>query len=106
MRTPVRKFATNENVSLRFIYKEAAAGRLTLTKVGSRTFIDDVDAERWRALAPKVNGTVSDLVMKAAEQKLKELGQAVAEGLIDRRHAVARLAQVAQSAGLIINEAA
>jgi hypothetical protein len=106
MRTPVQKFAKNENVSLRFIYKEAAAGRLTLTKVGSRTFVDDVDADHWRALAPKVNGTAGDVVMKIAEQKLRELGQAVADGIVDRTHAVARLSHVAAVAGLIIHEAA
>ena len=32
MRTPIREFAKQENVGLSFIYGEARAGRLVLTK--------------------------------------------------------------------------
>jgi|HubBroStandDraft_1064217.scaffolds.fasta_scaffold1847708_1 hypothetical protein len=99
-RTPIRKFAEQQDVSIRFLYKEAAAGRLVLTKVGSRTFVDDTDGADWQALAPKVNGTAGDIVLKVAEQKLKEVGKAVAEGQIDRAHAVAHLAKAARLAGL------
>jgi hypothetical protein len=101
MRTPLKKFAENENVSIRFLYKEAVAKRLVLTKVGSRTFVDDADAERWRALAPKFDGTAGDRVMQVAVQKLEELGKAVSAGQIDRARAAARLAEVTQRAGLI-----
>ncbi len=100
MRTPIRKFADNESVSVRYLYKEAEAGRLVLTKVGSRTFVDDTDAEAWRALAPKFNGTVGDRILQVAVKNLKELGKAVAEGLIDRAHASARLAETVRSVGL------
>jgi hypothetical protein len=100
MRTPIRKFAQQEHVTPRFLYKEAERGRLVLTKVGSRTFVDEPDAEAWRALAPKVDGTVGDIVLKVTEQKLKELGAAVAKGLVDRDLVIDRLSTVAARAGL------
>jgi hypothetical protein len=102
MRTPIQKFAGKEGITTRFLYKEARRGRLILTKVGSRTFVDDVDAEQWRALAPKYNGTVGDVVMKVAEEKLKALGKAVADGHVDRVRAVRRLEQVARETGLTL----
>lgn len=106
MRTPIQKFAEQEGVTTRFLYKEAQRGRLILTKVGSRTFVDDVDAEQWRALAQKYNGTVGDIVMKVAEEQLKALGKAVAEGHVDRVRAVRRLEQIARQNGLILEQTA
>lgn len=100
MRTPIQKFALREEVTARFLYKEAAAGRLVLTKVGSRTFIDDIDAEAWRALAPKVTGKAGDVALKVAEQKLQELSTAIAKGYIDRQIAVDRLFTTAKRLGL------
>jgi hypothetical protein len=106
MRTPIQKFAKREDVSVRFLYKERDAGRLTLTKVGSRTFVDDADAEQWRALATKVTGTAGDAAMQAVEQKLEQLGKVVAAGRLDRHHVVARLAAVTEKAGLTLQAAA
>jgi hypothetical protein len=103
MRTPFRQFCKEENISPRFGYMEAAAGRLTLTKVGSRTFIDDADRKAWRKLAPKVTGKAGDIVLKVAEQKLKELGAAVAKGLIARALVTERLSAAAARAGLKVN---
>jgi hypothetical protein len=100
MRTPIKKFAEVENISLRFAYKEVKAGRLVLTKVGSRTFIDDPDADRWRALAPKVTGKAGDVALQVVEQKLVELGRAVENGQIDRARVVEHLADVARRTGL------
>jgi hypothetical protein len=100
MRTPIKKFAEDESVSVRFLYNEAADGRLRLTKVGSRTFVDDADAEEWRALAPKFDGTAGDRVMQAAFQKLEDLGRAVTEGHIDRALVVKQLAKVTRKIGL------
>jgi hypothetical protein len=100
MRTPIKKFAEQEQVSLRYLYNEAAAGRLVFTKVGSRTFVDDVDAEEWRALAPKVTGKAGDIAMKVAIQKIEELGKAVSDGYIDRARAAAQLTKVVRKTGL------
>jgi hypothetical protein len=100
MRTPIRKFAEQESVTTRYLYSECKAGRLTLTKVGRRTFIDDIDAEAWRALAPKVTGTAGNTAMLAAKQKLEHLGKIVAAGQLDRRHVVEHLTAIIQKAGL------
>jgi hypothetical protein len=35
-------------------YSESKAGRLTLTKVGSRNYVAPADAEAWLASLPKV----------------------------------------------------
>jgi hypothetical protein len=102
MRTPLIKFAAKEDISVRFVYKEAAAGRLVLTKVGSRTFVDDADAEAWRALAPKVNGTAGDIALKTAVAKLEELAKAVADGQVDRALVADRLASLARRTGLAL----
>ena len=99
MRTPIQQFAKDEKVSVRFLYKEAAASRLVLTKVGSRTFIDDEDAERWRALAPKV-GQAGELVLQAARQAVENLGRAVERGLVERRVAATAMRDVALTTGL------
>jgi hypothetical protein len=106
MRTPILKFAAQEHVTARYLYKEAKVGRLVLTKVGRRTFVDEADAERWRALAPKFNGTAGDRILAVTIENLKELGNAVAQGLVDRAHASARLVRTAQRAGLLENRQA
>ena len=93
MLTPIKKFAETENISLRFAYKDVKAGRLVLTKVGSRTFIDDEDAERWRALAPKV-GQAGELVLQAARQAVENLGRAVERGLVERRVAATAMREL------------
>jgi hypothetical protein len=102
MRTPIQPFAKQERVSVRYLYNEAAEGRLTLTKVGSRTFVDDEDAAAWRALAPKVTGKRGERELQAASKQIEDLGRAVSEGKIDRAFAAARLAKVARKAGLIL----
>jgi hypothetical protein len=100
MRTPILKFAENEHLSARFLYKEAKRGRLVLTKVGSRTFIDDADAAAWRALAPKVNGTVADITLQTAVKAVEALRRAVAEGHLERKVAALAIRNAAKSAGL------
>lgn len=92
MRIPILQFAKNENVSARFLYKESVSGRLVLTKVGSRTFVDDVDAAAWRALAPKVSGAAGNIALQAAEQHIEHLGKALAAGQLDPAKVRARLA--------------
>lgn len=99
MRTPIQKFAEADNVSVRFLYKEANAGRLVLTKVGSRTFIDDEDAERWRALAPKI-GHAGEIALRAAKQAVENLGHAVEQGLIEQHVAALAVHDVALATGL------
>jgi hypothetical protein len=98
-RTPIRKFAEQEGVGLSFLYSEVRAKHLVLTKVGSRTFVDDEDAARWRAQAPKV-GQTGVAILQAAELRLEELGKAIADGKVDRDVALAKLVEVAQRAGL------
>jgi hypothetical protein len=100
MRTPLQKFARQENVSTRFLYKEARCGRLVLTKVGGRTFVDDEDAEAWRKAAPKYDGTGAEAVMKQAVQKLQDVGRAVAAGKIDKAFAMEKLDAAAHQCGL------
>jgi hypothetical protein len=56
MRAPLKQFCKQENISERFAYAEKERGRLRFTYVGNRVFIDDQDAEAWRALAPKATG--------------------------------------------------
>jgi hypothetical protein len=102
-RTPIKKFAEQEGVTDRFLYMEVKAGRLVLTKVGSRTFVDDADAEDWRALAPKVTGP--GITTQAAERHIEHLGRMVAKGRIDRAHATERLAAAARKAGLLLEPA-
>ena len=106
MRSPIKKFAEQEGVSVRFLYNEAAAGRLDLTKVGSRTFVDDGDAEKWRALATKVTGKRGHKALEGAEQKLRELGTAVEQGQLDRAVVVTHLAEIARKTGLVLDQAA
>lgn len=93
MRTPIRQFAKQEHLGLSYIYSEARAGRLVLTKVGSRTFVEDTDADRWRALAPKI-GEPGVAILEAARLKLETLGKAVKAGQVDRDRAAAKLAKV------------
>jgi hypothetical protein len=100
MRMPIKKFAEQEQVSVRFLYGEAQAGRLVLTKVGSLTFVDDIDAENWRALAPKFKGTAGDRLIQVASQKLEELGRAVSDGHLERDRVIAHLAKITRKAGL------
>jgi hypothetical protein len=100
MRIPIKLFAEQEHVTTRYLYQESKVGRLTLTKVGRRTFVDDVDADAWRALAPKVKGGAGEIALQVAVQKLEHLGKVVAEGRLDRDHVVARLVAVAERAGL------
>jgi hypothetical protein len=83
MRTPIQAFAKQENVTTRFLYEECKAGRLTLTKVGRRTFVDDIDGEAWRALAPKVTGPVP-IAIQTAERHIQQLGKMVEAGQILR----------------------
>jgi hypothetical protein len=99
MRRPLREFCERERVSQRYAYNEHYAGRLIFEKVGSRIFIDDEDADRWRALAPKV-GRVSDAALQAAERAIETLGQAVQRGDIDQARAVRRLRAAAIACGL------
>jgi hypothetical protein len=99
MRTPIKQFAKDEKVSVRFLYKEAAAKRLVLTKVGARTFIEEQDASRWRALAPKV-GNPGDLAVQIAVRAVEALGQAVAEGVVDRKVAVLAVRKAAAASGV------
>jgi hypothetical protein len=67
MRRPLKEFCERERVSQRYAYNEHYAGRLVFEKVGSRIFVDDEDAARWRALAPKV-GRIGDVALQAAER--------------------------------------
>jgi hypothetical protein len=99
MRKPLRQFCKDEGISERKAYDERYAGRLVFTKVGSRVFIDDEDAERWRALAPKV-GRIGDVALQAAELAIETLGQAVQRGDIDQASAVKRLRAAAIACGL------
>jgi len=99
MRRPLREFCEGERVSLRHAYNEHYAGRLVFTKVGNRIFIDDEDADRWRALAPKI-GRVGDVALQAAERALETLGRAVKAGDIDHALAVKRLQAAAAAFGL------
>lgn len=93
MGMPVREFARQENIGLSFLYGEVRAGRLVLTKKGSRTFVEDEDAERWRALLPKI-GESGAAILQAAELRLKNLGEAVKRGEVPRDRAAAKLAKV------------
>jgi hypothetical protein len=99
MRTPIIEFAKNEKVSLRFIYKEIAAKRLVAVKYGSRTFIDDIDAERWRALAPKI-GATGDVILDTAVRAVEALGRAIQHGEVDHNIAVSKMREVSASSGL------
>ena len=99
MRKPLRQFCKDEGISERKAYNERYAGRLVFTKVGSRVFIDDADAERWRSLAPKI-GRVGDVALQAAERAIETLGRAVKAGDIDKASAARRLQAVAAAFGL------
>ena len=105
MRKPFRQFCKDEFISERFGYNEVSAGRLTLTKVGSRNFVDDEDAARWRALAPKI-GRAGDVALQAAERAIETLGRAVKAGDIDKASAARRLQAVATAFGLNSEQAA
>jgi hypothetical protein len=97
-------------------YQEHAAGRLKFTKIRNRNFVLRKDGDAWlntyvhppsefdtETHAPKVNGTAGDIALKVAEQKLKELGAAVAEGLVARALVTERLSAAAARAGLKVN---
>jgi hypothetical protein len=100
MRLPLREFCERERISQRHAYNEHYAGNLVFTKIGRRIFIDDADAERWRALAPKIGGRVGDVALQAAERAIETLGQAVQRGDIDQARAVKRLRAAAIACGL------
>lgn len=100
MRLPIILFAAREHVTRRYLYQEAAAGRLTLTKVGRRTFVDDADAAAWRALAPKVTGNSGARALCMAERTLRDVSAACDAGHLDRAAAINRLAQIAAEVGL------
>jgi hypothetical protein len=100
MRTPIKKFAEQETLSVRFLYNEAKAGRLTLTKVGARTFIDDEDAARWRALAPKVGGNSGELALRTAVKAIEALKPAIEYGHLDQAIAARTLRDAALAAGV------
>jgi hypothetical protein len=100
-RTPIQKFAKQEGVTTRYLYKEIEVGRLTLTKVGSRSFIDDEDAEAWRATALRVTKvTGAQVAVQVLEKQILQVGQKVANGRIDRTHVVERLTDVIHKSGL------
>jgi hypothetical protein len=107
-RTPFLQFCKEENISPWSGYAEAREGRLKLTKVRARTFVDDVDREAWRALAPKVSGRAKagEHAMQVAALKIAELGKVVAAGLVDRDHVVAHLRKAIREAGLVADQAA
>lgn len=98
--TPIKKFAQQESVGLSFLYSEVRKGRLVITKRGYLSGIEDKDANRWRALGLKVTGKAGDIALKVAEQRLIELGKAVAKGWISRKLVIDRLSAVAADAGL------
>ena len=98
--TPIKRFAQQESVGLSFLYGEVRKGRLVITKRGYLSGIDDEDAARWRAMAPKVTGKAGNIALKVAEQKLKDLGAAVAEGLVDRDLVIERLTAVLKQTGI------
>ena len=81
-------------------YKAKNAGKLVVTKSGSRNYVRKADADAWLAGLPKVGGNVALVVLEQTEQKLKDLGAAVAAGQIDRELAVSRLANLANECGL------
>jgi hypothetical protein len=100
-RTPIQEFAKREGVTTRFIYKEIELGRLTLTKVGSRSFIDDEDAEAWRAQAMRVTKvTGAQVTTQLVEKQILQLGRKVARGGIDRAHVLTRLEEAIHKSGL------
>jgi hypothetical protein len=99
VRLPLKEFCERERISQRHAYNEHYAGNLVFTKIGRRIFIDDEDAERWRALAPKIS-RVGDVALQAAERAIETLGQAVARGDIDQARAVRRLRAAAIACGL------
>jgi hypothetical protein len=78
--------------------------------VGRRIVYPTADFKEWLAAqvqqpvrsrrASKQTGTAGD-VMQVAEEKLKQLGAAVAAGEIDRARVVKRLAQIARDTGLV-----
>jgi hypothetical protein len=105
MRKPLRQFCKDEGISERKAYDEHYAGRLIFTKVGSRNFIDNEDADRWRSLAPKI-GRVGDVALQAAERAIETLGRAVKSGDIDHASAVRRLRAAAAAFGLNSEQAA
>ena len=80
-------------------YRERAAGRLTTTQMGGRTYVLKKDADAWLNSLPKV-GNPGETVLQAAKQKLVELGKAVESGQIDRARVVEHLADVARRTGL------
>lgn len=53
-------FCERYSIGRTSIYREAAAGRLTLRKFGSATRISVEDAEAWAANLPVVNGGAND----------------------------------------------
>jgi hypothetical protein len=100
MRTPLRKFCQEEGISLRTAYNEINAGRLTITKVRQLTFVDDVDREAWRALAPKFTGNGCEVALKAAEQSMFEVGRLVSQGKIAGEVAIERLKKALPASGV------
>jgi hypothetical protein len=84
-------------------YDEVKAGRLVVTKSGNRNFVLKKDADAWLATLPRVAGKAGDIALKVAEQKLKELGAAVAKGLVARALVTERLSAAAARAGLKVN---
>jgi hypothetical protein len=101
MRTPFAQFCKQESISKRLAYNEVTAGRLVLTKVGRKSFVDDADAAAWRALAPKVTGNIGQMALKLAAQSLQRLGQAVSEGTIDRATVIDEITKVVRQSGLV-----
>jgi hypothetical protein len=64
------------------------------------------DTDAWLNSFPKVTGKVGDAALAAAEQRLAELGKAVAAGHLDRSFVVEQLKQITEEAGLVERTAA
>jgi predicted DNA-binding transcriptional regulator AlpA len=76
--------------------------RLSERRIGVR----ERDHLEWLKSCSSANGNIGDVALKVAETKLQELGEAIAEGHVDREYALARLRAAAASAGLAPAEAA
>jgi hypothetical protein len=100
MRVPLNQFLKRENIGRTFFYAEVNRGRIAVTKVGAKSFIDDDDAAAWRALARKTGGDPGEIALQQAQQAVEAITHAIEQGTLKRRAAINRLRDLTRAAGL------
>jgi len=77
-------------------YRAIAEGRLTTTKLGTRSFVLKKDADAWLSSLPRQTGKAGAITLSAAEHAVKKLVDAIERGEVDRTVAFARMSAIVE----------